>query len=87
MQRISSPQSFHLEAKPGVKGRKGLRDVFWKHIHEAKARLEKEHPELTKTQILEMARKEYRSQYSSEKTSIKYYVSLFETTLGPGVVI
>lgn len=41
--------------------------MYWKHIKDAKARLAKEHPELTKTQVLEMARKEHRSQYSSRK--------------------
>lgn len=41
-----------------VPGRVGMRDVFWKHITEAKSRLAVEHPNASKTAILEMAREE-----------------------------
>lgn len=53
-----------LEAKPGCKGRVGLRDVFWKHINEAKDRLREEDPSLTKTQALDLARQQPSPQYT-----------------------
>ena len=35
-----------------------MRDVYWKHVREVRERLQKEEPNLTKTQALEKAREE-----------------------------
>ena len=63
---MSQMNPMHLfstwEAKPGCTGRRGMRDTYWKHISEAKERLQAENPELSKTAVLEMARAECSTQ-------------------------
>lgn len=49
--------------KPGTKGRAGLREAYWNHIDEARKRLKLEHPDLSKTEILKMARDEFNPQF------------------------
>ncbi len=55
---IPRQASSSRNAGKSVPGRVGMRDVFWKHITEAKSRLAAEHPTATKTAVLEMARAE-----------------------------
>ena len=43
-----------------MKGRVGMRDVYWKHITEAKERLQEQNPEDSKKEILAKARKEHQ---------------------------
>ena len=46
-----------------MKGRVGMRDVYWKHIFEAKERLKEQNPGDSKKEILAKARKEYQPEY------------------------
>ena len=46
-----------------MKGRVGMRDVYWKHITEAKERLQEQNPEDSKKEILAKARKEHQPEY------------------------
>ena len=42
----------------GVPGRVGMRDVYWRHIHEAQKRLQESNPGIGKKEVLNMARDE-----------------------------
>ena len=48
----------------GVMGRVGMRDVYWKHIAEARKRLQETNPDASKKDVLNLARKECQPKFN-----------------------
>lgn len=73
LSHVASDSCCQAKGRPGLVG---MRSVFWTHIREAQGRLAQEHPDASKTKILEMARAEFGSHLSNlfvEIQGIQHY--------------